>query len=160
MKIAIAQINTTVGDIEGNTERILAHIAGAKRQGAALCLFPELAVPGYPPRDLLEIPSFIAANEAAMRRVAKAARGIGVICGYVSRNRAKIGRPLYNTAALLVEGAVRHLQHKTLLPNYDVFDEVRHVGGNTRQINPKCRTLARRARHGDVAAALLHDAVD
>lgn len=126
MKICVAQINTTVGDIPGNTAIILERIAAAKRLRADLVVFPELTITGYPPRDLLHTPSFVDANLAALDRIAHAAIGIGVVVGFVGRNTARTGRPVHNSAALLADGTIRHTQHKTLLPTYDVFDEARY----------------------------------
>lgn len=126
MRYAIAQLNLTIGDFAGNTQQICAYIAEARAQGADLVIFPELATTGYPPRDLLELPDFIAANLAALDQIKAAAHGIGVVVGYVARNPEPNGRALCNSAALLVDGQVRLTQAKTLLPTYDVFDEGRH----------------------------------
>ncbi|MBN1283149.1 MAG: NAD+ synthase [Proteobacteria bacterium] len=126
MKIAIAQINTTVGDFEGNAAKIADGMRRAEREGAELVLFPELAITGYPPRDLLEKPSFIEANLKALEALAKGSAKTAAVVGFVSPNESSRGRALYNSAALLHGGRVAFVQHKTLLPQYDVFDEGRH----------------------------------
>lgn len=123
MKIALAQINSTVGDVAGNEAKIRLMIGQAKRAGAELALFPELALTGYPPEDLLFKSSFIGDNEAALQRLASAARGIAAVVGFVDRD--KEGR-LYNGAAVLSEGKVSAKYHKVMLPNYGVFDEKRY----------------------------------
>lgn len=131
MKIAVVQSNPTVGDCAGNAEAICAQIAVARRAGADLVVFPELAIPGYPPRDLLERPDFIEQNLRALDRVAKAATGIAVVVGYVARNPAASGRALHNAAAFVQNGQLVASQAKTLLPTYDVFDEHRHFAPAT-----------------------------
>jgi NAD+ synthase (glutamine-hydrolysing) len=134
MKIAAAQINPTVGDIAGNVEKILTHIGRAKELGAQLVVFPELAITGYPPRDLLERPSFVDQNIEALNQLAEKAKDIAVIVGYVEKNPVPEGKPLYNAAALLADGVLDHVTYKTLLPTYDVFDEARYfepAGGTT-----------------------------
>jgi NAD+ synthase (glutamine-hydrolysing) len=126
MRIALAQINPTVGDIPGNTRLILRFIQQAKEQGAALVVFPELAIVGYPPRDLLLKPQFIDDNLAAVEEIAAQVQGIAAIVGYAERNTAPIGRPLHNAVALLRDGQIASRHFKTLLPTYDVFDESRY----------------------------------
>jgi NAD+ synthase (glutamine-hydrolysing) len=126
MRIALAQINPTVGDIPGNTRLILRFSQRAKEMGAALVVFPELSVVGYPPRDLLLKPQFIEDNLAAVREIAREVRGIAAIVGYAERNTAPIGRPLHNAVALLKDGQIASRHFKTLLPTYDVFDESRY----------------------------------
>jgi NAD+ synthase (glutamine-hydrolysing) len=120
-RIALAQINVTVGDLEGNVARILANVDAAKSQGADLVVFPELAVPGYPPEDLLLKPHFIEANLAALNEVATAARGILIVVGFVDRDD-----DIYNAAAICHQGKVAGVYRKTYLPNYGVFDENRY----------------------------------
>jgi NAD+ synthetase len=126
MRIALAQINPTVGDIAGNTRLHQTFIDRAKSAGAQLVVFPELSITGYPPRDLLLKPQFIADNLAAVQAIAAGVSGIDVIVGYADRNADPVGRPLHNAVAVLRDGTVvsRHL--KTLLPTYDVFDESRY----------------------------------
>lgn len=126
MKIAIAQINTTIGDFDGNAAKIIERIRWAEGAGVDIVVFPELAVCGYPPRDLLEKPSFISHNLQTVDMIARKTRRVGVVLGFVSVNESAEGRGLYNSAGLLHDGAVRFVQHKALLPEYDVFDEVRH----------------------------------
>ena len=126
MLIALAQINPTVGDITANSAKILEFVARAKARGAALVVFPELSVCGYPPKDLLLKPGFINDNIAAVKRLAEQVTGIDVIVGYAERNPEPIGRPLYNALAVLREGQIAAVHYKTLLPTYDVFDESRY----------------------------------
>jgi len=126
MKIAIAQINTTIGDFKGNADKMLAEIAWASREGAQLVVFPELTTCGYPPRDLLEKPLFIKRNLECLETVAKATKDIAAVVGYAAPNESQTGRGLYNAAGLLYEGRVVFTQEKSLLPEYDVFDEARH----------------------------------
>ena len=126
MRIGLAQINPKVGDFASNTRKILKYIDDAKRLDRELLVFPELSIPGYPPRDLLDYSSFIDANLKALEEVAKAARGITVICGFVERNASKTGRPFHNSAAILQEGRIAATYRKQLLPYYDVFEEERY----------------------------------
>ena len=126
MKIALGQINPVVGDIAGNGEKIVEWATRARGQGAELILFPELAVIGYPPKDLLLKPQFVRANEAAVTDIAARVRGIDVLVGYAARNESGRGRALYNAAALLRGGSVVAVSYKSLLPTYDVFDESRY----------------------------------
>ena len=126
MRIALAQINPTVGDIAGNVRKIVDYIDRAKTQGAQLVVFPELSVIGYPPKDLLLKPQFITDNLRAVQMIASRVSGIDVIVGYADRNRAPVGRPLHNAVALLRDGKVESRHFKTLLPTYDVFDESRY----------------------------------
>ena len=126
MRIALAQINPTVGDIAANSRRIIHFIDAARNQRADLVVFPELALIGYPPKDLLLKPTFIDDNLAALSTIAQAAVGIDAIVGYADRNRDPIGRPLHNAAALLRDGVIVSRHFKTLLPTYDVFDESRY----------------------------------
>jgi NAD+ synthase (glutamine-hydrolysing) len=126
MKIAIAQIDTTIGDFEGNAEKILARLKWAEDSGADLAVFPELAVCGYPPRDLLEKPWFVKRNLECVERIASKTGRVGAVVGYVSINETQEGKGLFNSAGILHDGAIRFVQHKALLPEYDVFDEARH----------------------------------
>ncbi|MDE3067819.1 MAG: NAD+ synthase [Verrucomicrobiota bacterium] len=126
MKIALAQINTTVGDLTGNEKKILAAYQRALAAGADLVIFPELATTGYPPRDLLLRPQFVAENLAVMDRLAAASGKAGLVVGYVGRNEKRPGRSVTNAVALLHEGRVVASRAKTLLPTYDVFDEDRY----------------------------------
>ncbi len=126
MRIALAQINPTVGDIAANTAKHLDFIARAQKQGATLVVFPELSLLGYPPKDLLLKSQFNSDSLAALEQIARQVRGIDVIIGYADRNTAPIGRPLYNAVALLRDGQIHSRHFKTLLPTYDVFDESRY----------------------------------
>lgn len=125
MKIAIAQINPTVGDIQGNVRKIIDFGQRAKSRGAQLVVFPELAVCGYPPMDLLLKDSFVQANLEGLDAIMHALFEIDVLVGFVDPNLGS-GRPLHNACALLKGGARVAVQHKTLLPTYDVFDEDRY----------------------------------
>jgi NAD+ synthase (glutamine-hydrolysing) len=126
MKIAIAQLNFFVGDFEGNLAKMLEAIGQAKAQGADIVCFPELATCGYPPRDFLEFDDFIRQAERSIQRLAEAAQGVAVAVGSPSRNPVIEGKDLYNSAYFLADGVIRYVQHKTLLPTYDVFDEYRY----------------------------------
>lgn len=121
LRIALAQINTTVGDIEGNCRRIREGIEHAKDVGADLVACPELAIPGYPPEDLLLKPDFIEANLAGLHSLLPITRGITAVVGFVDRDG-----DIYNAAAMLHDGALASVYHKTYLPNYSVFDENRY----------------------------------
>jgi NAD+ synthase (glutamine-hydrolysing) len=121
MRIALAQIDTTVGDLDGNRERILARMGEAKEAGADLVLFPELAVTGYPPEDLLLRPSFVRAAEQSLAEVAREARGIVAFVG-----APHLDRDLYNACAVCAGGEVKAIYRKRFLPNYGVFDEHRY----------------------------------
>ncbi len=123
LRLALAQLNVTVGDLSGNTERIREAILRAKAWRADLVVLPELAVTGYPPEDLLLKPAFIDDNLAAIARVARSTEGIVALVGYVDRDRR--GR-LFNAAAVLADGRVVAVYHKQCLPNYGVFDEQRY----------------------------------
>ena len=126
MRIALAQLNTTVGDIAGNEGLVLeAYRRGVEAQ-VELVLTPELSLTGYPPRDLLLRESFIRANQAALERLAAAVGEVGLIVGFVGENPVRPGRLLTNAAALLHRGRVVAIRTKTLLPTYDVFDEDRY----------------------------------
>ncbi len=131
MRIALAQINTTVGDLDGNGARIAEFHGRAAALGADLVLFPELALPGYPPQDLLLRSSFLEASERALEALAGRLRGPSALVGTVSRNARRPGRPLFNAAALLREGRVEAFFPKRLLPTYDVFDEDRYFEPGT-----------------------------
>ncbi|HVT90024.1 MAG TPA: NAD+ synthase, partial [Tepidisphaeraceae bacterium] len=126
MRVALAQINPTVGDIIGNSRKIVEFANHAKAEGAKLVVFPELAVVGYPPKDLLLKPGFVDDNVRAVQEIARQVSGIDVIVGYAARNAQPVGRALHNAAAVLRDGAVSSVHYKTLLPTYDVFDESRY----------------------------------
>ena len=126
MKIALAQLNPTVGDIEGNRRRILDAYSKAAAMGADLVVTPELSLVGYPPRDLLLKPRFVADNLAAFERLVGEVGRAGLLVGFVDRPVGTHGLPLHNAAALVAEGRVLAKKHKALLPMYDVFDELRY----------------------------------
>ncbi len=126
MRIALAQINPTVGDVAGNADLICKKIHQARHAGARLVVFPELALVGYPPRDLLLKAGLVEANLAALDRIARETEGIATIVGYVDRNQSKVGRPFHNALAVIDNGQLRASKFKSLLPTYDVFDEARY----------------------------------
>ncbi|MEO6119347.1 MAG: NAD+ synthase [Terriglobales bacterium] len=126
MKIALGQINPTVGDFSGNRQKIIEFSQRALDAGAHLIAFPELCVCGYPARDMVERPAFVARNQESVEKIAAATRGIDVICGFVTPAEAETGKSVMNSAALLREGKAAFLQSKMLLPTYDVFDEMRN----------------------------------
>lgn len=129
LRLALAQINVTVGDLTGNVERILRDMRRAAEAGAQIVAFPELAITGYPPEDLLLKPSFIADNLRALDHIANATRefpGLTVVVGFVDRDV-----DIYNAAAVLTEGRNTGIYHKHYLPNYGVFDEDRYFSAGT-----------------------------
>ena len=122
VSIAVAQLNLTVGDLVGNADRIIAALDHARAAGAQLLLTPELALSGYPPEDLLLRPDFYRACASQVDRIAAAAQGITVVLGHP----VELGGERYNAASVLRDGAVHARYHKSLLPNYEVFDEERY----------------------------------
>jgi NAD+ synthase/NAD+ synthase (glutamine-hydrolysing) len=126
VKLALAQINPTVGDFIGNSKKIIDFARQAHARGAETVLFPELAVCGYPPRDLLERPAFVARNQQMVEEIARAVPEPTVICGFVSPAKGETGKSVMNSAATLHGGRVQFVQSKMLLPTYDVFDELRY----------------------------------
>jgi NAD+ synthase (glutamine-hydrolysing) len=126
MKVACGQINPMIGDFPGNCAKVISFAEQARAAGCALVVFPELCLCGYPPMDLLEYDRFVEETLKGLRSVqAGAPRGIGIIVGYVDRNRSRPGKSLLNVASLVSDGRIIHSQAKTLLPTYDVFDEAR-----------------------------------
>ncbi len=139
MKIALGQINPTVGDFSGNAAKIVQFSLRARDAGAGLILFPELSVCGYPPRDLVERPSFVTRNRESVEKIAAETMGIAVICGLVTPAHAETGKSVMNSAALLRDGRVDFIQSKMLLPTYDVFDEARNFApARSQQLFPFC----------------------
>ena len=139
MKIALGQINPTVGDFSGNAAKIIDFSHRARAAGAGLILFPELSVCGYPPRDLVERPAFVARNRESAERIAAATAGIAVICGLVTPADSDTGKSVMNSAALLMDGKIAFIQSKMLLPTYDVFDEMRNfTPAKSQQLFPFC----------------------
>ncbi len=128
LRLGLAQINSTVGDVGGNARKILAVCARARDAGMKLVVFPEMAIPGYPPEDLLLRSSFVEENLAAWREVAKEVRGITLVAGFVDRDAS--GR-LYNAAGVAAGGRVVGVYRKMYLPNYGVFDEMRYFRRGT-----------------------------
>jgi NAD+ synthase (glutamine-hydrolysing) len=136
VKIALAQINPTVGDFAGNTNKILEYATRAEAIGAGLVVFPELAVCGYPPADFLEKAAFVARAEQAVIELAGWTAGAerpAILCGTVMDSVANVGKQVRNVAVLLTEGKVSFVQQKMLLPFYDVFDEQRYFEPGTEQ---------------------------
>ena len=125
MKIALAQINPVVGDFAYNCQRIQGDAEKARARGCDLVVFPELAICGYPPKDLLEKKGFVKANLDALNDLVAAIEGIGVLVGFVDTNPRPGGKPLHNAAAFFENGEILAKLHKQLLPTYDVFDEHR-----------------------------------
>lgn len=121
LRLGMGQINPTVGDLEGNTRKIIQYIHNAKKMDADLITFPELSIPGYPPEDLLLMPRFIDTNLECLQEVVTASESITVLVGFVDRRDA-----IYNAAALIHDGALKAVYHKIHLPNYGVFDERRY----------------------------------
>ena len=135
MKIALAQINPTIGDFTGNVEKILDFSRRAAEGGADLVLFPELAVCGYPPADFLDKPSFVKRSEEAIAEIAQATADLPIasIVGYVTPAQAGTGKRVMNSAALIRNGEVAFVQSKMLLPFYDVFDDQRYFAPAEKQ---------------------------
>jgi NAD+ synthase (glutamine-hydrolysing) len=127
LRVALAQINATVGDLAGNARRILDFTERAKDAGADVVAFPELAIPGYPPEDLLLRRNFIDDNVAATRDIASKVQGITVVAGFVD-----FDSDIYNAAAVMAEGRLAGVYRKEFLPNYGVFDEKRYFRAGTR----------------------------
>jgi len=150
LKIAVAQIDTTVGDFSGNAEKILELGRRAEREGADLVLFPELAVCGYPPRDLVERRAFISESERTAARIAKASTRALWLYGSLERNRARRGRRVFNAAVAARGGRVVARYHKRLLPTYDVFDEGRYI-------EPGSRPLVLRLAGGRIGVTICED---
>jgi len=130
MKIVIAQINYHIGNFEKNTTSILQAINAAKKQNCDLVVFAELAICGYPPRDFLEFTDFIEKCNASVNQIALECKDISVIIGFPSVNPDEKGKNLFNSAAFLCNGKIQSVHHKSLLPNYDVFDEYRYFEPN------------------------------
>jgi len=133
VKIALGQINPTVGDFSGNAAKIVDYAQRARAAGAGLILFPELSICGYPPRDLVERPSFVRRNRESAERIAAETAGIAVIAGMVTPADSATGKTVMNSAALLQDGKIAFVQSKMLLPTYDVFDEMRNFAPARKQ---------------------------
>jgi len=143
VKLAIAQLNPTVGDLEGNGQQIILAAQQAQQQGAEVLITPELGLCGYPPRDLLLRPSFITAMGQCLQRLAtQMPPQIAVLVGFAAPNpkaHQQGQKPLFNSAALLQAGRVSQVVHKQLLPTYDVFEEDRYFAPGP---DPKPVTIA------------------
>jgi NAD+ synthase (glutamine-hydrolysing) len=126
MKITIAQLNYHVGDFSGNLEKMKNAVETAKKEGSDLICFAELATCGYPPRDFLNFADFIHKAEECVQELAKCAIDIGILLGSPTRNPVPEGKDLYNSGYFLENGKISFIQHKALLPTYDVFDEYRY----------------------------------
>jgi NAD+ synthase/NAD+ synthase (glutamine-hydrolysing) len=126
VKIALGQINPTIGDFSGNSKKIIESARNARSAGAEMALFPELAVCGYPPRDLLEKPAFVARNQQVIQEIAQAVPDVTIVTGFASPAAVETGKSVMNSAAVLRDGRVQFVQSKMLLPTYDVFDELRY----------------------------------
>lgn len=131
MRIALAQLNYTIGDFEKNADSIINAIHQCKEQGVDLVVFAELSVCGYPPRDFLEFDDFIEKSYASLQRIASYCKDIAAIVGAPSHNPDVKGKNLFNSAFLLVDNEVIPAAHKALLPTYDIFDEYRYFEPNT-----------------------------
>src|SRR5262245_44705800 len=121
IRIALAQINPTVGDFAGNTANIISSIGHARDLGADIIAVPELSLTGYPPEDLLLKPQFIAANLRALDQIVAASTGVISIVGFVDKTS-----DIHNAAAVICDGQLKGVYHKNFLPNYGVFDEYRY----------------------------------
>lgn len=130
IRIALAQINCTVGDLAGNSSKIVFYAQKAATEGADIVAFPELAITGYPPEDLLLKPKFIADNCAALKEIASQINDIVAVIGFVDRKNNQ----LFNAAAVIYGGKVKGIYHKTQLPNYGVFDEKRYFSSGTKPL--------------------------
>lgn len=130
MEIVLAQLNFHVGNFEKNVSSIIHTIEQAKKKGADLVVFPELAICGYPPRDFLDYPHFIELCEKGIEQIADVCDNIACIVGSPGRNKEISGKKLYNSAYFIADKKIQFIQHKTLLPTYDVFDEYRYFEPN------------------------------
>lgn len=130
MKIALAQLNYTIGDFVGNASKIIAEINKSKHAGVDLVVFSELSVTGYYPHDLLEKKEFIEKADQAVAEIAKHCKDIAVLLGAPRINENERGKKLFNSAYFLDDGKIKSTHNKTLLPTYDIFDEYRHFEPN------------------------------
>lgn len=126
MKITLAQLNYHIGNFEHNLQVMLEAVAKAKKDNADIICFSELSTCGYPPRDFLEFDDFIHEAALCIEKLCAAAQGIAIVVGSPTKNPVPEGKNLYNSAYFLADGAIQYIQHKTLLPTYDVFDEYRY----------------------------------
>src|SRR5215204_428491 len=133
MRLALAQMNTVVGDLDGNRDRIVSRLGEARESGADLVLFPELATTGYPPEDLLLRPGFLRAAAKTLEEVAAETKGIAALVG-----APHLDRDLFNACAVCVDGEVRAMYRKQFLPNYGVFDEDRYFQSGRELVLIRC----------------------
>lgn len=126
MKVYVAQQNYHIGNFELNKAKMIREVEAARQMGAELVVFSELSVCGYPPRDFLEFEDFLSQAEAAVAELANYSHDLGILIGAPTRNPQLEGKDLFNSAILVYEGKVHGIAHKTLLPNYDIFDEYRY----------------------------------
>ncbi len=131
MKIALAQLNYHIGNFDDNERKVIQSLRKAKELMADLVVYAELGITGYPPRDFLEFEDFINKCQQSIHRIADECVGIAAIIGGPSKNPEVKGKDLFNTAFFLADGKIQSLHHKSLLPNYDVFDEYRYFEPNT-----------------------------
>ncbi|MFK5856467.1 MAG: nitrilase-related carbon-nitrogen hydrolase, partial [Bacteroidota bacterium] len=130
MKIALAQINYHIGNFESNTSKIIDGIKKGEEEGVDIVVFSELAISGYPPRDFLEFNNFIEECLSSVVTISKYCTSIAAIVGLPTFNTNDKGKPLFNSAAFLADGKIKSIINKTLLPNYDIFDENRYFEPN------------------------------
>jgi len=133
VRLALAQMNTVVGDLDGNRARIVDRLGEARAAGAELVLFPELAVTGYPPEDLLLRPGFLRAATESLEAIAAETKGIAALVG-----TPHLDRDLFNACAVCVDGEVKAIYHKQFLPNYGVFDEDRYFQAGRELVLLRC----------------------
>lgn len=126
MKIAVAQLNYHIGNFEGNLTKMLDHVSKAKESGADIIIFGELATCGYPPRDFLEFDDFISKSNESIEKLRLASEGMAIVVGSPSINPRPEGKDLYNSVYFLADQKILQVQHKALLPTYDIFDEYRY----------------------------------
>jgi NAD+ synthase (glutamine-hydrolysing) len=123
LRLALAQINPTVGDLSGNADKIISYVKKAKKDKSDIVVFPELSLTGYPPEDLILKPQFIADNLSGIKRISRSVSGITAVIGFIDRGK---DNEIYNAAAVISEGRIIDIYHKIFLPNYGVFDEMRY----------------------------------
>ena len=131
MKIVLSQLNYTIGDLDGNVNKMAEHINRAKNDGADIIVFSELSICGYIPKDMLNYQSFVKRCYTALDTLKAYANGIAIIAGMPTRSGLTKGKKLYNSAVVMADGEILQEVHKTLLPTYDVFDEYRYFEPNT-----------------------------
>lgn len=143
MKIALVQTNPIIGNFSYNSNKIISWANRARDKGCDLAVFPELALCGYPPQDLLERPAFLADHDRALKDIINAISGIAIICGHLEKHTGDTGKPLHNSASVIENGRIVFTAQKRLLPTYDVFDEARYFepGRRSQSLHYKGMTL-------------------